>query len=190
MKNVLVAVLVIVIAFAGFVATRPTNYHVERSMSFAAPPEAAYAQIADFHRWEAWSPWEKLDPTMKKDFGGAASGTGATYHWVGKGDVGEGSMAIKNATEPSDVDIQLDFVKPFAATCDTKFTIVPDGAGSKVTWSMEGKNNFVSKAMCIFMGGMDKMIGPDFEKGLTAMKGAAETAAPVAADSSATPTKS
>ena len=190
MKNVLVAVLVLIVAFVGFVATRPTDYHVERSMSFAAPPEAVYPQIADFHNWAAWSPWEKIDPAMKKDFGGAASGTGATYHWVGNDKVGEGNMEIKNAAAPSNVDIQLDFVKPFKATCDTKFAIAPEGAGSKVTWSIDGKNNFVGKAMGIFMGGMDKMMGPDFEKGLTAMKGAAEAAAPAAADSSAAPPKS
>ena len=189
MKNVLVALLVIVVAFVGFIATRPTDYHVERSMSFAAPPEAVYAQIADFHRWEAWSPWEKLEPTMKKEFGGAASGTGATYHWTGK-KVGEGNMAIKNATEPSSVDIQLDFIKPFVATCDTKFAIAPEGTGSRVTWSIQGKNDFVGKAMGVLMGGMDKAMGPDFERGLTAMKSVTEAAAPVAADSSATPTKS
>ena len=190
MKNVLVALLVITVAFVGFIATRPTNYHVERSMSFAAPPQAAYAQIADFHRWDAWMPWNKLDPAMKKEYGGAPSGTGATYHWVGNDKVGEGNMAIKNATEPSNVDIQLDFLKPMQATCDTKFAIAPEGTGSKVTWSIDGKNSFMGKAMCVFMGGMDKMMGPDFEKGLSAMKTAAETAAPVAADSSATPTKS
>ena len=119
MKNVLVALLVLTLAFIGFVMTRPANYHVERSMSFAAPPEAAYAQIADFHRWDAWMPWNKLDPAMKKEYGGAASGTGATYHWIGNSKVGEGNMVIKSATEPSNVDIQLDFVQPMHATCDT-----------------------------------------------------------------------
>ena len=193
MKNVLVALLVLTVAFVAFVATRPAAYHVERSMSFAASPEAAYAQIADFHNWDAWMPWGKLDPNMKKEYGGAPSGTGATYHWVGNDKVGEGNMEIKNASAPSNVDIQLDFVKPFAARCDTKFTITPEGTGSKVTWGIDGRNdNLMGKAMCVFMGGMDKMMGPDFEKGLTAMKSAAEAApaSPVAADSSATPTKS
>ena len=190
MKNVLVALLVLTAAFIGFVATRPTNYHVERSMTFAAPPQAVYAQIADFHKWQDWSPWEKIDPAMKKDFGGAESGTGATYHWSGNDRVGEGRMAIKDATAPSNVDIQLDFVKPFTATCDTKFAIAPEGAGSRVTWSIDGKNNFMGKAMGVFMGGMDKMMGPDFERGLGQMKTAAEAAAPAAADSSAAPAKS
>lgn len=190
MKNVLVVLLVIVVLFVGFVATRPATYHVERSMTFAAPPEAAYLLIADFHKWQAWSPFEKLDPAMKKDFGGAESGTGATYHWAGNTKAGEGKMTIKNATPPSNVDIQLDFIKPFAGTCDTKFTIAPDGAGSKVTWSMDGTNNFMAKAMGVFMGPMDKMVGPSFEEGLAAMKGIAESAPPAAPDSSAAPTKS
>ena len=196
MKNVLVALVVIVVAFAGFIMTRPAAYHVERSMSFAAPPEAVYAQVADFHKWQAWMPWNALDPAMKKDYSGAESGTGAKYHWAGNSKAGEGSMEIKSSTAPSNVDIQLDFIQPFRATCDTKFAIVPEGSGSKVTWSIDGKNdNFMGKAMCVFMGGMDKMMGPDFEKGLSAMKvaaasAAAEGAAPASADSSATPTKS
>ena len=192
MKNVLVALIVLVVAFVGFVATRPTDYHVERSMSFAAPPEAVYAQVSDFHKWQAWMPWNALDPQMKKEYSGAESGTGAKYHWVGNDKAGEGSMEIKNASAPSNVDIQLDFVKPFAATCRTKFAIAPEASGSKVTWSIDGKNGFMGKAMCVFMGGMDKMMGPDFEKGLTTMKSIAEAApaAPVAADSSATPAKS
>lgn len=190
MKNVLVALLVIAVAFIGFVATRPTDYHVERSMSFAASPAAVYSQVADFHKWNDWSPWAKIDPAMKTDFGGPESGTGATYHWVGNDKVGEGRMTIQDATAPSNVDIQLEFVKPFAATCQTKFAIAPEAAGSKVTWSIDGKNGFMGKAMCLFMGGMDKMMGPDFEKGLSQMKTAAETTTPVAADSSATPAKS
>jgi len=190
MKNVLVALLVIVLLLVGFIATRPSSYHVERSTSIAAAPAAAYALVSDFHRWDAWSPWAKIDPKMKADFGGPESGTGATYHWVGNDKVGEGRMTITNATAPSDVDIKLEFVKPFASTCDTKFVIAPAGTGSKVTWSMDGKSNFMAKAMTVFMGPMDKMIGPDFEKGLGSMKTAAESAPAATADSSAAAPKS
>ena len=190
MKNVLVALLVIVVLLVGFIATRPSTYHVERSMSMSAPPATTYALISDFHRWGGWSPWDKIDPAMKKEYGGAEAGSGATYHWVGNAKVGEGRMTITKATARSDVDIKLEFLKPYTATCDTKFAIAPEGAGSRVTWSMDGNANFMAKATSVFLGPMDKMIGPDFEKGLTSMKGLAESAPAAAADSSVAPTKS
>lgn len=186
MKNVLIALLVVVALFAGFVATRPGTYHVERSATLAASPEVIRPMIADFHRWPDWSPWEKLDPAMKKDFGGPESGPGATYHWVGNDKVGEGRMTITDATTPTDVAIKLEFIKPFASTCDTRFALAPDAAGTKVTWSMDGKANFMTKAMGVFSP-MDKMVGPDFEHGLAAMKSMAESAAPAVPDSSAKP---
>lgn len=186
MKNVLIALLVIVALAFVFVATRPATFHVERSATMAASSEVIYPMIADFHRWPDWSPWEKRDLAMKKTFGGAEAGTGATYAWAGNNDVGEGRMTITEATPPSRVAIRLEFLKPFAATNDCAFTLTPDGAGTRVTWTMDGKNDFMSKAMSVFAS-MDKMVGPDFEQGLASMKTAAESAAPPAADSTATP---
>ena len=98
MKKILMALLVLILAAVLFVASRPNEYRVERSATFAAPPEVVFAQIDDFHNWAAWSPWEKLDPQMQKSFGGAASGAGAEYHWVGNNQVGEGRMTITESS--------------------------------------------------------------------------------------------
>src|SRR5262249_7146798 len=133
------------------------------------------AQVNDFHAWPAWSPWEKLDPQMKKTFEGPASGVGAKYAWTGNDKVGEGRMTIEKSEKPSTVGIKLEFLKPFEATNATTFTFAPTAKGSKVTWAMDGENNFMAKAASLFMD-MDKMIGGDFERGLTAMKTAAESA--------------
>src|SRR5205085_450764 len=134
----------------------------------AAPPAVVQAQIADFHRWDAWSPWAKLDPAMKTTFEGTPGAVGSSYAWTGNDKVGEGRMTL-TGVDPGVVTIKLDFVKPFASTSTSTFQLVPRTSGTEVTWAMEGRNNFVAKAFTMVMD-MDKMIGGDFEKGLAQMK--------------------
>ena len=157
------------------IALRPATFHLERSINVAAPTEAAFAQVNDFHAWSKWSPWEKLDPAMKRSYEGPPSGVGAKYAWVGNKEVGEGRMTIQQS-EPSSIVVKLEFLKPFAATNTASFAFAPtsDG-GSKVTWAMDGNLDFMGKAVHLFMD-MEKMLGPDFEKGLSELKVAAETA--------------
>lgn len=170
-----VALLVIVVLAVGFVAMQPAAYEVTRTAQISAPPAEIHAMINDFHRWDEWSPWAKLDPDMKTTYSGASQGTGAVYHWDSKkDDVGEGRMTIIESVPPELVLIRLEFIKPFEDTSLTKFTIIPTGDGSTVTWSVNGEHGFVSKAVMLTMGGMDKAVGGDFEKGLAQMKAAAE----------------
>jgi hypothetical protein len=175
-RKILLGVAALVVILVLVVLTRPATFHIERSITMAAPPENAFAQVNDFHAWPAWSPWEKLDPAMKKTFDGPATGVGAQYAWSGNDQVGEGRMTVEKSKTPSEIGIKLEFLKPFAATNQTTFTFAPAAGGSKVTWAMDGENSFMAKAASLFMD-MDKLIGGDFEKGLAAMKTAAETAA-------------
>ena len=149
------------------------TYTVERSATIAAPPERVYEQVADFHNWTNWSPWEDVDPALTRTYSGAASGTGAVYAWSGNRKAGQGRMEITRAVEPSSVQIDLVFEKPWKARNDTRFTIHPEGSGSRVTWSMTGKKTLMTKAMGIFRS-MDKLIGPDFERGLARLKSTVE----------------
>jgi Polyketide cyclase / dehydrase and lipid transport len=131
--------------------------------------------VNDFHNWEAWSPWAKLDPAAKATFEGPSTGTGAIFKWTGNKEVGEGSMTITES-RPSDlIRIKLEFLRPFEATNSAEFTFKPEGNRTAVTWSMEGKNNFIAKAVCLFMN-MDKMVGGQFEQGLAQMKAVVEAA--------------
>ncbi len=149
------------------------TYTVRRSTTIAAPPERVYGLVADFHRWTAWSPWEDIDPDMRRDHSGPDSGVGATYAWSGNRKAGQGRMTITEATEPSTVRIDLLFEKPFKAHNETVFDIEPDGAGSAVTWTMTGRKTLMTKLMGIVKS-MDAMVGPDFEKGLARLRTAAE----------------
>jgi hypothetical protein len=124
-------------------------------------------------RWAGWSPWEARDPRMTKSFGGAASGSGATYTWKGNGDVGEGKMTIVAVNPARQIEIKLEFVSPSPSTSQMEFAFQPGNGTTTVTWSVSGECSFTEKALSIAMD-MDKMIGPDFEKGLAAMKTVAE----------------
>ena len=162
-----------IVAVLSIAATRPATYHVERSLSMGAPPEAVFAVLNDLHRFHEWSPWQKLDPAMKVTFDGPPTGVGASYSWVGNKDVGEGRMTTTEATPPNSLTQKLEFLKPFESTCAVHFTIAPEGDGSRVTWAMDGNNNYVSKVMCLFVS-MDAMMGKDFEAGLASLKQVAE----------------
>ena len=175
LKKIILAMLVVLVGFIGFVAIQPADYRVERSASISAPPSVVFDQINDFHKWDAWSPWADIDPQMKTSFEGASVGEGSVYKWTGNNKVGEGSMKIVESRPGERVGIALTFVKPFAGTSDTTFTFLPAPNGTSVKWSMSGKNNFIGKAMCVFMN-MDKMMGPIFEKGLASLGKAAEEA--------------
>ena len=169
-------VLVVIVAVLLIVAARQSDYfRVERSISVSALPAAVFAQVNDFHKWEAWSPWAKLDPAMKETYDGAPSGVGASYSWTGNSKVGTGRMTLTESRPFEQIKIRLEFLKPFAATNTAEFTFKPDGNQTIVTWSMFGKSNYFCKLMGLFMS-MDKMIGTQFEKGLADLKATAEAA--------------
>ena len=145
------------------------TYTVERQALIPAPPARVYAALADFHDWPNWSPWEGLDPDMTRTFSGADAGVGAVYEWKGNRKAGEGRMEIVAAEEPSGVTLALDFLKPFKSSSPTRFQLEPDGDGTRVTWTMQGPKTFVTRVMGIFTS-MDKLIGKDFEKGLSQLE--------------------
>ena len=172
-KTILGVIVVVVAALLGYAATRPDTFSVQRAASIKAPPEKIFPLIDDFHRWPVWSPWEKMDPDMKRTYSGAAAGKGAAYAWQGNNKVGEGRMEILDDPAPSKVVIKLDFIKPFEGHNTATFLLVPKGDVTDVTWTMDGPSPFVAKLMGVFMN-MDKMIGNDFETGLANLKAAAE----------------
>jgi hypothetical protein len=153
------------------------TYTVERSTTIDAPPERIYPQVANFHHWRAWSPWEGVDPDLRRTYTGPDIGSGATYAWAGNRKAGEGRMEITEASEPTGVTIDLQFLKPFKARNETVFAIRPEGSGSRVTWTMTGRRTLVTKIMGIFKS-MDAMIGPDFERGLASLKATVERSTP------------
>ncbi len=157
----------------GYAVTRPDSFRIERSITVKASPEKVFALINDFQKWTLWSPWEKKDPGMKRSLSGSAQGTGAVYTWEGNKDVGTGRMEIMESKAPSKVSIQLNFMKPFEAQNTAEFSVNAKGEQTEVVWAMFGPQPFLAKLMSLVFN-MEKMVGPDFEQGLVAMKLAAE----------------
>lgn len=173
LKIVLLVVAVAIVLFLIVVAMRPSEFRVERSVLIDAPPAAAFAQVQDFHRWRAWSPFENIDPNLQRSYEGPAQGVGAIYDWVGNKDAGEGRMLIVESRPNERIKIQLDFRKPFEAHNLAEFTFKPVDGKTEVTWVMSGRHNFLFKAFGLFMS-MDKMVGTMFEQGLRDLKKVSE----------------
>ena len=175
LKKILLILVALVVVLAVIIQLQPSSYSVSRSADIGAPAERVFELVNDFHLWEQWSPWAKLDPNATMTYSGSPSGTGAVCAWAGNDAVGEGRMTITSSEPSSHVGVRLEFIKPFASIAQYDLTIAPEAAATAVTWTLSGENDFLSKAFCLFMGGMDKMIGPDFERGLALLKSAAES---------------
>lgn len=173
LKKIAMGFVVLILIVLALAAMQPDSFRVQRAIAIKAPPEKITPLISDFHQWPQWSPWEKLDPAMKRTFSGAPKDVGAVYEWKGKKDVGSGRMEITSMTPPTRVGIDLVFLEPFESHCVTDFTLENQGETTTVTWTMSGPSNFMTKLMGLFAS-MDKMIGKDFEAGLASMKAAAE----------------
>jgi hypothetical protein len=175
MLPILLAVGFIAILFFVVVAGKPDEFSVSRSMKMSAPPERIFPHVNDLRKWEAWSPWARLDPTAKSTFEGPVSGVGATMAWDGNSKIGAGRMTITESKPGGLIRFRLEFFKPMKATNVAEFVFKPEGNQTEVTWTMSGKNNFLGKIFGLFVN-CDKMIGLQFEKGLADLKSQAEKA--------------
>lgn len=171
-KIIALAIIGCVAIILVYAATRPDTFRVERSISIKSPADRIFAYINDFHQWQEWTPYNK-DPAMKKSYGTIAVGKGATYAWEGNKDVGKGEIAITDSMVPGRVEFELHMIAPFEGRNRVVFTLRPQADGTQVMWAMDGNNSFPGKLIGLFMD-MDKMIGKDFEAGLTKLKTVAE----------------
>ena len=176
--RVLTGLAVVLVVFLAVVATRPAAYHIERKIEVAAPPEIVFPVVNDLHQFSDLvvffgTPLVQSDPNMQKTYDGPASGVGQSFAWSGNKDAGKGKLTIEESVLVEKVGVKLEFVEPMKSTADCALTLAGTEAGTSVTWSMDGKHNFLGKAMSLFMN-MDQMLGADLEKGLARLKTAAE----------------
>ncbi len=170
---ILIGLAAVVIVFLIAVAMGPAEFRITRSATISAPAAAVFENINDLHKWEAWSPWAKMDPTAKNTFTGSAAGTGAVMSWAGNNKVGEGRMTITESKAGELIRIKLEFFKPFKAVNTAEFVFKAEGGQTVVTWSMFGPNTFVGKVIGLIMN-CEKMIGGQFEQGLASLRTVAE----------------
>ena len=174
-KSILIVIIVLLLVFAGVVAMQPDEMKIVRSATIAAPAADIFPHVNDFHAWDAWSPWAKLDEKAKNTYEGPDSGVGAIFKWSGNDQVGEGQMTLVESQPNERIKIKLDFKRPMEDSSDVTFTFKPDGNQTLVTWDMTGttKPNFVAKAfMLIFR--VEKTVGEQFSQGLASLRNVVE----------------
>ncbi|MGH8109544.1 MAG: SRPBCC family protein [Arenimonas sp.] len=164
----------VVFAILIYAAMQPGSFRVQRSIDIRASTEKIFPHVNDFHLWDAWSPWEKVDPAVKRTYGGAEQGVGATYGWEGNKDIGEGRMTIVESIPSSKVLLDIEFIKPFAGKNKIEFTLANHGDTTTLTQAMFGPTPYIAKLMCLFFN-RDKMIGDKYEEGLASLKTIAES---------------
>ena len=174
LKIIGILLLVLLGALLLIASRQPDAFAIERTVVVAAPAEVIFPRIADLHQWNTWSPYEKLDPHMKKVFNGTPGAAGASYYWSGNAKAGEGTITVRELMPPSKATMQLDMLKPIAGHNVVEFNLEPTNGGTRVTWAMRGANSFLSKIIGLFLN-MDTMIGKDFEDGLASLKTQVET---------------
>ncbi len=174
LKIIAIVVVVLVAVLLIYAATKPDTFRVQRATRINAPPEKIFPLLNDFHSYGSWSPYEKLDPAMKRTYSGAANGKGAVYEWESSGKAGVGRMEITESSPPSRVTINLDFVKPFKAHNIVELTLDAQDGSTNVTWAMHGPLPYIAKVIHLFIN-MDSTVGKDFETGLANLKTVAES---------------
>ncbi len=162
--------LVVLLLAIGFLL--PSTYSAQRSVTMNAPAEKVFPLIANQKEWKRWSVWNQRDPNMELSYSGPEAAAGAKWVWKSKSE-GNGGMEWSAVEQNKRVGyiLTMEGMKP--ATGD--LLIVPEGTGSKVTWTINGDGgmNPMFRWFGLFM---DKMIGPDFESGLKNLKKLAEAA--------------
>lgn len=154
------------------------EFEVVRRVRVAAEPARVRALVEDLAAWQRWSPWEGLDPDLRRTYGGPAAGVGATYAWAGNRKAGEGSIEVIGST-PEEVTMTLTFLKPFKAENRVVFELRPDvdvATGAPVTdvaWRMSGRSTGLAGLVGRLVP-MDRLVGGDFERGLARLRAAAE----------------
>lgn len=169
LKITIIILVISIVLILIYAQTRPNSFRIERSMLIHSTPEKIFPHINNFHQWESWSPWEKIDPQILRTYSGSAEAKGAVYEWSGNKNIGKGRMEIIDSVPSTKVTIKLDFITPFEAHNSVDFVLKAQGNGTLVTQAMYGPSPFISKLMGIFFS-MEKMVGAKYEEGLAKLK--------------------
>lgn len=165
-----ILILIVIVAVVVLGIIEPKDVTIQRSTTIKADKGYVFDQVSKFHNWPNWSPWLKMDSTVKLTYQGEDGQPGSSYHWVGdEKKTGEGDMK-NTGVKDGEMDFLLTIIKPFKSQATGMLKTDDAGNGeTKVTWTMHSHMNFPMNAMLAFMS-MDKMVGKDFEHGLANLK--------------------
>ncbi|EIT68103.1 MULTISPECIES: SRPBCC family protein [Hydrocarboniphaga] len=174
LSGLFIAFVIFVVAAVGVGFFLPDEAHVERSTVIEAPPATVYAVLGGFKQFNRWSPWADLDPKTQYQYSGAPFGPGARQKWQSDDpNVGGGSQEILEVTPYSMVKVRLSF-DSMSTENQLTYTLTPEGEGTRLVWAMD--TGFGGDLLNRYFGLLfDRMIGPDFEKGLSRLESLVES---------------
>jgi len=165
LKYIFLLLLLIIVAGSIYIATLKNSYDVARTKVIKAPVAVIFSEVNDFNKRANWSPWIEKEPDATYNYSKESTGKGSSFGW--KGDVlGEGNLETINTYLLDSIHRSIKFLKPFESNADIYWNFKPVADGTEVTWGMKGKLSFVSRAYMAITGGMEKQVGPDYERGL------------------------
>lgn len=167
---IILAIIALILIYAG---VRSPKYSVQRQITINAPAERIFPLMNNSKLAAEWGPWVSLDPQSTFTYSGPDEGVGSRSDWTGGKQMGTGSATIVESTPPQKIGIRIEYIEPMAMVQDSTYLLEPSGAGTLVTWKVEGDNSFMGRLMCIFVD-MDKMVGGMFETGLGNLKALVE----------------
>lgn len=173
---VLKVIGIIALVIAGiliYAALQPSEYLITRELVIKASPEVLFPYINNSQKSNEWMPWKDSDPDVKMSYSGPAEGVGSVASWDSPGKMGTGRAEVVGSVENQSVKTQLTYTKPMEMSQLAEVSLTPASEGTVVRWAVTGHNNWIGRVVCLFMN-MDKMVGGEFEKGLSNLKTLAE----------------
>lgn len=164
MKKILIILAVLLIAFLAFYFTRPNSYDVERTIVIKASPEQIWPYVSNFENWNKWSAWKEKDSTVTNTFEGEQGIVGSVTEYTSL-ESGSGRMVNTGMTKNEEITYNMKFLEPWESESTGHVRLKKVDGGTEVSWGFGGEHNAFSKLM-----NMDKMIGPDFDRGLELLK--------------------
>lgn len=163
-KYILFLILILIIGLAIYIAVQPNSFEVKRTRTIQAPVSVVYDNIIDFKNWEAWSSWVEENPETIITLSDTTYGIGGSYSW--KDEDGIGTMKTIDTKPKTSINQEMQFAD--FPKSDIIWNLKPNNDGStEVHWTISGKDlPFDFKIFSTLMGGMEKQIGPHFERGL------------------------
>lgn len=172
LKKILIVIVVLIAAIALlalYADNKPDDFRYERSATFDAPAEAIFPHVNSLQKWQAWSPWAKIDPNAEIGFSPITFGVGSIMTWSGNREIGKGKMSIIESRQYEFIKFMLDFEEPMQASNTAEFTFKPQGDKTIVTWAMYGKSDFLGKFISVIFN-CEKMMNEQFDKGLKSLQ--------------------
>jgi hypothetical protein len=161
------AAIVILVFTVGLIL--PKTVEIERSIEIEKPVDQIFTQVSNLKNMSTWSPWREYDPDMIITFEGEDGKVGSVYKWTGNNNVGSGDMKVTHIIENERVDLQLNFIEPYASTSNVYFTFADNLGNTLVTWGYHEKAPIPKNLMMVLFG-VKKMLSKEFDKGLRNLK--------------------